>query len=463
MAIRQHVGALFTDLYEVTMAQAYWAERMSGTAVFEIFFRKLPPGRSYIMAAGLADVVEFLEAFRFDEQDLRYLRGLGQFSDEFLRWLAGVRFTGDVGAAPEGTVIFPNEPAVQLIAPIIEAQLVETFVLNQIHLQSVLASKAARVVAAARGRPVVDFGARRAHGTDAACKVARTSYLAGAAGTSNLLAARQYGIPTFGTMAHSFVQAFDSEVAAFEAFARLYPATMLLVDTYDTLRGVDHVIELAKRLGNRFDVRAVRLDSGDLDELSKATRARLDTAGLEQVEIFASSGLDENRIAALLAARCPIDGFGVGTQLVVAQDAPALDMAYKLVAYDGSGRTKFSSGKVIYPGRKQVFRKLEHGVFCGDTLGEHGENLPGDPLLVPIMTNGRRIRQHAPTLDGARDWARQQIDALPPELRSLEDTGYSYPVAVSDRIVGELARLRHADTAEAHPGSNVVGAKAKRP
>ncbi|WP_052662506.1 nicotinate phosphoribosyltransferase, partial [Mycobacterium tuberculosis] len=317
--------------------------------------------------------------------------------------------------------------------------------------------------AAARGRPVVDFGARRAHGTDAACKVARTSYLAGAAGTSNLLAARQYGIPTFGTMAHSFVQAFDSEVAAFEAFARLYPATMLLVDTYDTLRGVDHVIELAKRLGNRFDVRAVRLDSGDLDELSKATRARLDTAGLEQVEIFASSGLDENRIAALLAARCPIDGFGVGTQLVVAQDAPALDMAYKLVAYDGSGRTKFSSGKVIYPGRKQVFRKLEHGVFCGDTLGEHGENLPGDPLLVPIMTNGRRIRQHAPTLDGARDWARQQIDALPPELRSLEDTGYSYPVAVSDRIVGELARLRHADTAEAHPGSNVVGAKAKRP
>lgn len=322
---------------------------------------------------------------------------------------------------------------------------------------------AARVVAAARGRPVVDFGARRAHGTDAACKVARTSYLAGAAGTSNLLAARQYGIPTFGTMAHSFVQAFDSEVAAFEAFARLYPATMLLVDTYDTLRGVDHVIELAKRLGNRFDVRAVRLDSGDLDELSKATRARLDTAGLEQVEIFASSGLDENRIAALLAARCPIDGFGVGTQLVVAQDAPALDMAYKLVAYDGSGRTKFSSGKVIYPGRKQVFRKLEHGVFCGDTLGEHGENLPGDPLLVPIMTNGRRIRQHAPTLDGARDWARQQIDALPPELRSLEDTGYSYPVAVSDRIVGELARLRHADTAEAHPGSNVVGAKAKRP
>lgn len=245
---------------------------------------------------------------------------------------------------------------------------------------------------------MVDFGARRAHGTDAACKVARTSYLAGAAGTSNLLAARQYGIPTFGTMAHSFVQAFDSEVAAFEAFARLYPATMLLVDTYDTLRGVDHVIELAKRLGNRFDVRAVRLDSGDLDELSKATRARLDTAGLEQVEIFASSGLDENRIAALLAARCPIDGFGVGTQLVVAQDAPALDMAYKLVAYDGSGRTKFSSGKVIYPGRKQVFRKLEHGVFCGDTLGEHGENLPGDPLLVPIMTNGRRIRQHAPTL-----------------------------------------------------------------
>ncbi|ETW25175.1 nicotinate phosphoribosyltransferase, partial [Mycobacterium gastri 'Wayne'] len=264
MAIHQDIGALFTDLYQVAMAQAYWTQAMSGTAVFETFFRKLPPSRSYIVAAGLADVIDFLESFRFDGQDLDYLRGLGQFSDEFLGWLAGVRFTGEVWAVPEGTVVFPNEPIVAVIAPIIEAQLVETFVLNQIHLQSVLASKAARVVGAARGRPVVDFGARRAHGADAALKVARTSYLAGAAGTSNLLAARHYGIPAFGTMAHSYVQAFDNEIDAFDTFARLYPGTTLLVDTYDTLGGVDRVIELARRLGDRFDVRAVpRIDRGE--------------------------------------------------------------------------------------------------------------------------------------------------------------------------------------------------------
>ncbi|KAA1251365.1 nicotinate phosphoribosyltransferase [Mycobacterium simiae] len=444
MAIRQDIGALFTDLYEVTMAQAYWADGMSGTAVFETFFRKLPPSRSYIMAAGLADVVEFLESFHFENRDLEYLRGLGRFSDEFLQWLAGVRFTGDVWAVPEGTVVFPNEPVIQVIAPIIEAQLMETFVLNQVHLQSVLASKAARVVGAARGRLVVDFGARRAHGTDAALKVARTSYLAGAAGTSNLLAARQYGMPAFGTMAHSYVQAFDREIVAFDAFARLYPGTTLLVDTYDTLRGVDRVIELAKRLGDRFDVRAVRLDSGDLGALSKEARARLDAAGLDQVQIFASSGLDEHRIAALLDADCPIDGFGVGTKLVVAADAPALDMAYKLVEYDGVGRTKLSSGKVIYPGRKQVFRSLEHGVFSGDAIGQHDETLPGEPLLVPVMTNGRRISQHVPALEAARVRARQQIDALPTELRALEDANFAYPVAFSDRIANELKRIQQA-------------------
>lgn len=451
MAIRQDIGALFTDLYQVAMAQAYWTQAMSGTAVFETFFRKLPPSRSYIVAAGLADVIDFLESFRFDEQDLDYLRGLGQFCDEFLRWLAGVRFTGEVWAVPEGTVVFPNEPIVAVIAPIIEAQLVETFVLNQIHLQSVLASKAARVVGAARGRPVVDFGARRAHGADAALKVARTSYLAGAAGTSNLLAARHYGIPAFGTMAHSYVQAFDDEIDAFDTFARLYPGTTLLVDTYDTLRGVDRVIELARRLGDRFDVRAVRLDSGDLGALSMAARARLDAAGLNRVEIFASSGLDEHRIAALVAAGCPIDGFGVGTNLVVAADAPALDMAYKLVEYNAIGRTKLSSGKVIYPGRKQLFRSFEHGRFRGDMLGRHDEKLPGEPLLVPVMSNGRSIAPHVSDLEAARSRARQQSGALPPELRSLEDTGYSYPVTVSDRVVNELERIRHGYAAGPGP------------
>ncbi|MGZ4576651.1 MAG: nicotinate phosphoribosyltransferase, partial [Mycobacterium sp.] len=369
----EYSSALFTDLYEVTMAQAYAAEHMSGTAVFETIFRKLPQGRSYVMAAGLSDVLDFLETFQFRPADIDYLRELRLFTEEFLCSLSEVRFTGDVWAVPEGTVVFPNEPIVQVIAPIIEAQLVETFVVNQIHLQSVIASKAARMVEAARGRRVVDFGARRAHGTDAALKVARAGYLAGLAGTSNLLAAREYGIPAVGTMAHSFVQAFDNEADAFNAFARLYPGTTLLVDTYDTLRGVDHVIELVRT--RDFDVAAVRLDSGDLGALSKATRAKLDAAGLDHVEIVASSGLDEYRIAALMNEGCPIDAFAVGTKLVVAQDAPALDMAYKLVEYEGTGRTKFSSGKVIYPGRKQVVRRLDRGIFAGDTIGRFDEQL----------------------------------------------------------------------------------------
>ncbi len=443
MTFRQDVSPLFTDLYEVTMAQAYWAEGMSDTAVFETFFRKFPQGRSYLMAAGLADVLDFLEAFRFEEQDLEYLRGLGLFRDDFLPWLSAVRFTGDVWAVPEGTVVFPNEPIVQVIAPIAEAQLVETFVLNQIHVQSVLASKAARVVDAAHGRVVVDFGARRAHGTDAALKVARTCYLAGATGTSNLIGAREYGIPAFGTMAHSFIQAFENELDAFEVFARLYRGTTLLVDTYDTLRGIDHVIELAKRLGERFDIRAIRLDSGDLGALSKAARARLDAAGLSQVGIFASSGLDEYRIAALLDADCPIDGFGVGTKLVVAEDAPALDMAYKLVEYAGVGRTKLSSGKVIYPRRKQVFRRVDHGVFAGDTLGQPSERLDGEPLLVPVMKEGRQFSHSDAGLQRARTHARQQLNALPPHLRSLEDASSTYPVDISPGVARELDRLRH--------------------
>ena len=425
------------------MAQAYMTEHMSGTAVFETLFRKLPQVRCYVMAAGLSDVLDFLEAFQFQPEDIDYLRGLHLFTEEFLQSLSAVRFTGDVWAVPEGTVVFPNEPIVQVIAPILEAQLAETFVVNQIHLQSVIASKAARVVEAARGRMVVDFGARRAHGTDAALKVARASYLAGIAGTSNLLAAREYGIPAFGTMAHSFIQAFDNELDAFDAFARIYPGTTLLVDTYDTLHGVDHVIELAKNR-DRVDVAAIRLDSGDLGALSEAARAKLDAAGLNQVKIFASSGLDEYRIAALMDAGCPIDAFAVGTKLAVAQDAPALDMAYKLVEYDGAGRTKFSSGKVIYPSRKQVVRRLDHGVFAGDTIGRPDEELDGEPLLVPVMKNGRRLPQYDPGLRASQNWARQQIDRLPPQLRSLEATGWSYPVDVSPRIARELERLRRA-------------------
>src|SRR5262245_6823774 len=273
-------SALFTDLYQLTMAQAYDSEGLDKTAVFELAFRTLPPRRNFALAAGLEDVLMALEQWMFMGAEIEYLRGLGQFSTTFLDRLARTRFTGDVYAVREGTVVFPSEPIVQVIAPLVEAQLVETLLLNQIHLQTVAASKAARIVKAAAGRTVVDFGSRRAHGIEAAMKVARASYLAGAAGTSLVLAGQRYNIPVFGTMAHSYVQAHEDEAQAFLAFATHYPDTTLLVDSYDALAGVQKVIDLSRRLGNRFAVRAIRLDSGDLGQLARLARHMLDAADL---------------------------------------------------------------------------------------------------------------------------------------------------------------------------------------
>jgi nicotinate phosphoribosyltransferase len=425
--------ALFTDLYELTMGQAYAAEEMHLPAVFELFFRTLPPRRNFLVAAGIEDVLDYLEGLRYTDEDLAYLRNLGRFSPAFLDRLRELRFTGDVWAVPEGTVVFPHEPLVQVRAPLFEAQLIETYVLNQVHFQTVLASKAARVVLAAGRRSVVDFGSRRAHGVDAALKMARACYLVGAAGTSNLLAGKLYGIPVFGTMAHSYIQAHDSELAAFEAFVNQFPDTTLLVDTYDTLDGVRHVIQLAQQLQNRFRVRAVRLDSGDLGTLAHATRQMLDAAGLPQVGIFASSGLDEYEIQRLLAAGAPIDAFGVGTKLAVSEDAPALDMAYKLVEYANVARTKRSTGKVLLPGRKQIYRQLEGGQMVGDVLTAWEEDAPGQPLLVPRMQNGRRTAT-PPPLSEVRHYVQQQLAALPEPLRGLERAQTPYPVKLSPRL-----------------------------
>ncbi|MEX0886725.1 MAG: nicotinate phosphoribosyltransferase [Phycisphaeraceae bacterium] len=433
--------ALFTDLYELTMAQAYAAEAMDEVAVFELFFRKLPAQRNYVVAAGLADVLDYLEHVRFSDDDLAYLRGHGGFTDAFLERLRRLRFTGDVHAVPEGTVVFPNEPVVQIVAPIIEAQLVETYLLNQVHFQSVAATKAARCVLAAAGRTVVDFGSRRAHGIDAALKVARTSYIAGAAGTSNVLAGKRYTIPIFGTMAHSYVQAHADEAAAFAAFARLYPDTTLLVDTYDTLAGVDRVIDLARTLGDAFAIRAIRLDSGDLGALAAAARQRLDRAGLTRVKIFASSGLDEHEMQRLVAAKAPIDGFGVGTKLAVSRDAPDLDFAYKLVAYAGRPRTKLSAQKVIYPGQKQVFRRVRDGRMAGDVLGLHDEPGEGEPLLEPVMRSGRRLVAGRVSLDAAREHAGRELARLPDLWRSLAPAQRAYPVHTSRALNETLSTL----------------------
>lgn len=435
-------SALFTDLYELTMAQAYDAEGMRERAVFELFFRRMPATRNYLVAAGLDDVLTYLEVVHFSEDDLAYLRGLGPFGDPFLETLRRLRFTGDVYAVPEGTVVFANEPLVRVEAPVLEAQLVETLVLNQVHFQTVAASKAPRVVAAAAGRAVVDIGSRRAHGSDAALKVARASYLVGAAGSSLVLAGRRYGIPVHGTTAHSYVQAHGDEGAAFEAFARLYPETTLLVDTYDTLEGVRKVIDLSRKLGPRFRVSAVRLDPGDVGVLAKAARRMLDEAGLGRVKIFASSEMDEYRVAELLAGSAPIDGFGVGTRMAVAEGAAHLDMVYKLVAYGGTGRAKLSSEKVIYPGRKQVFRRVEGGVMAGDVVGRFDERLAGEPLLRPVMRGGRRLEAARPTLEDSRRHASRELGRLPVPLRRLDAAEEPYPVKFSNRLRAELEEVR---------------------
>ncbi len=435
-------GGLFTDLYELTMARAFDEEGMDGLAVFELYFRSLPPERNFVVAAGLADALAYLEHLHFAEDDLAFLRGLGHFPEPFLDRLRRTRFTGDVYAVPEGTVVFPNEPVLQVVAPILEAQLVETYLLNQIHFQSVLASKAARVVLAAGDRKVVEFGSRRAHGADAALQAARTAYLVGAIGTSNVLAGKLYGIPTFGTMAHSYIQAHDTEAAAFEAFARLYPGTTLLVDTVDTLDGVRSVVRLARELGEAFRPKGIRLDSGDLASLAVEARRLLDAGGLPHVRIFASGGLDDRDVQRLVRAGAPIDTFGVGTKMVVSRDAPELDFSYKLVEYAGRGRTKLSTGKVIHPGRKQVFRRTEAGAMAGDTVAPHDEPAEGEPLLRPVMRGGAVLPGARIPLRAARDHAAAELARLPAPLRSLDPAPEPYPVRISRTLEQRLAALR---------------------
>jgi nicotinate phosphoribosyltransferase len=427
-----HLG-LFTDLYELTMAQAFVAEGLSARAVFSLFVRRLPEHRNFLLACGLDPALAWLERLRFTEDDIRYLRSLRLFSDRFLAWLGAFRFTGDVYAVPEGTPVFANEPILEIEAPIAEAQLAETFVMNQITVQTVLASKAARVVGAARGRTVVDFGARRTHGVDAALKGARAFYIAGVRATSNVLAGRLYGIPVSGTMAHSYVQAHEDERRAFRGFARAFPGTVLLVDTYDTLAGVRRVIELVKDPREGIDVSAVRLDSGNLGTLARETRRLLDEAGLGRIRIVASSGLDEYEIHALLEAGAPIDAFGVGTGMGVSSDAPALDIVYKLCEYGGRGRTKLSKDKPILPGRKQVFRQGREGRSERDVITRASEQLDGRPLLRLVMQGGTRTGDQD-SLEAARSRAARELSSLPPHVADLAPAAPPYPVAISGAL-----------------------------
>lgn len=436
------IPALFSDLYQLTMFQAYHAEGMTGPAVFELFARRLPPGRNFLVACGLEDVLDYLENLRFTADEIDYLRSLGRFTPEVLEILREFRFSGTVHAMPEGTVCFPNEPLLSIEAPLPEAQLIETAVLNLIHYQTLVASKGARVVAAAAGADVVDFGARRTHGRDAALACARALSIAGYAGTSNLEAGQRLGIPVVGTVAHSYIEAHPDEEQAFIRFAEHYPGTTLLVDTYDTLHAVQRIIALSHRLGERFKVGGIRLDSGDLATLARQSRGLLDAAGLTDVRIVASGNLDEYRVATLRAARAPIDVFGVGTAVSVVADGPSLEAAYKLVSYNGRDCGKLSPGKVSFPGPKQVYRISEGNSAIGDVIVRRDEAAPGEPLLHCVMRKGCRLPSASPGLSASRAHLAAGLDRLPARLQSLSDAAQPYPVAVSQALLAAQSRFQ---------------------
>jgi nicotinate phosphoribosyltransferase len=430
-------GPLFVDLYELTMAAGYFDHDITEEAAFSLFIRDYPKGRSFFLAAGLADVLAELEDLRFTESDLSYLRSTGQFPDRFLEYLETFRFTGTVRAMPEGTVFFTNEPVLEVSAPLIQAQLLETLLLNTVGFQTLIATKAARCVHAARGRSLIDFSARRTHGGEAALKVARSSYLAGFAGTSNVLAGKLYGIPVSGTMAHSFVTAFDSEIEAFRAFAESYPNNVvLLIDTYDTLEGARNAVQLAREMAERGErLIGVRLDSGDMVDLSRRVRKILDDAGFSDVKIFASSGFDEHKISRVIEEGAQIDAFGVGTRLGVSADVPYFDIVYKMVHFRDRHIRKRSPGKVNLAGEKQVFRQFdEKGGYRKDIIGRKEEPPPENarPLLETVMEKGERLVPEK-DLQGMRKRVAQNLAGLPEPLKALEAKD-AYPVALSEAL-----------------------------
>jgi nicotinate phosphoribosyltransferase len=440
---------LLMDLYELTMAQAYFIHKRNTFATFDLFIRGLPLNRSYLIAAGLADILDYIRVMRFEGEDLRYLKSQKLFSGDFLKYLSCFKFRGDIWAMPEGTVFFANEPVVRVTAPIIEAQLIESFLLNTIGLQTMIASKASRVVSSVAGRGVYDFSLRRTHGSDAGIKVARSAYIAGFNGTSCVLSGKLYKIPVAGTMAHSFVMSFKKEKDSFLAYSATFPSrSTLLVDTYDTKKGIENAIATGlylKKKGHRLQ--GIRLDSGDIVSLSRFARQALDKAGLKFVKIFASGNLDEFKIKKILAQGACVDNFGVGTHMGTSIDAPSLDIIYKISEVtDEQARflptMKLSKAKVTYPGRKQVFRLQDKkGRFIKDVLALEKEKIKGRPLLIKVVDRGRVIYK-APSLDRIRIAARDNLSRFRGRLKDI-DARYKYPVVISSRLEKLRRDLMH--------------------
>jgi len=429
-------GPLFTDLYELTMAASYFAHGVFDTATFSLYIRDVYETRNYFVAAGLEQVLDELTAFKFSDQDISYLQSTGRFSKHFLDYLRQLRFTGEIHAMPEGTVFVANEPVMEVTAPIIEAQLIETFVLNTIGFQTMIASKAARCFHAADGRPLIDFSLRRTQGQDAGIKVARSTFIAGFTATSNVLAGKIYGIPISGTMAHSYVSAFDSEHDAFFAYADTFPDhSIFLIDTYDSIEGARHAAVVAKEMQKKgHKLIGVRLDSGDMVNLSQEVRKIFDAAGLSDVKIFASSGFDEFKIAKVISEGAAIDAFGVGTKVGVSADAPFVDVVYKMVRFKDRNVRKLSPGKVTLAGEKQVFRKSDqNGRYLEDIIGQRDEVIDeGKPLLEKVMESGQLLRPH-PQLQLLQERFKENFAALDDEYKSIQDHK-AYPVNLSTRL-----------------------------
>ena len=427
---------LLTDLYELTMAQSYFAEGIAGEATFSLYVREYPPDRGYLVAAGVDDALDCLEALTFDKASVDYLASTGIFTTGFLDHLRDFRFTGSVRAMPEGRLFFPHEPVLEVTGPIIAAQLAETLVMNQVQYQALLATKSARCVHAAQGRPIADFAARRTHGSEASLKMARASYIAGFGASSNVLAARRYGIPPTGTMAHSYITSFDSEIAAFRAYSRMFPdRSILLLDTYDTIGGAHAAVEVAREMerdGQRLT--GVRLDSGDFDALSRQVRRILNDAGLDYVRIVASGGLDEYEIDRLVAGGAQIDMFGVGTRVGVSADAPSCDIVYKMVSYNGRPVMKLSEGKESLPAAKQVFRQYSpDGMASSDVIGLSTEaDTLGEPLLSLAMQDGHRVISPS-TIADARMRVADGLSRLPQAHRRLRQPDH-FPVSISENL-----------------------------
>ncbi|RZB37850.1 MAG: nicotinate phosphoribosyltransferase [Desulfobacteraceae bacterium Eth-SRB2] len=436
MTKAHRAGPLFTDLYELTMAASYFAHQVFSTATFSLFTRDNHLKRNFFVAAGLEDVLNELAAYRFSEQDIKYLQTTGIFSNDFLSYLAGLRFSGEIFAMPEGTIFFANEPVLEVTAPIIEAQMIETFLLNTMGFQSMIASKAARCVHVAGNRPLIDFSLRRTQGQDAGHNVARSTYIAGFAATSNVLAGQRFGIPISGTMAHSYVEAFSGERVAFSAYSKTFPDTSIfLIDTYNTIHGAENAVTVAKQMKeNGHSLIGVRLDSGDMADLSQKVRKIFDDAGLFDVKIFASSGFDEFKIAKVIDQGAKIDAFGVGTKVGVSADAPYLDVVYKMVHFKDRDVRKLSPGKITLAGEKQVFRKSDpNGRYLEDIMGLRDDIMDqAKPLLNKVMENGEILRPHPP-LQTIRDRFKKNFAFLDDRYKSILEHN-AYPVNLSKSL-----------------------------